>query len=396
VQRWSPVLLLLCVATVLVVLGVSTFAGPGSQSVRKGVPKAADFLAFYTGGAILAQGNGERLYERGFYRLTQDGIAESNVKYYAVYPPPLYVAMTTVQPLSYQRAAQLHLVAQTLLLALAAWLLISAVPELGDDRWTAFGLLAASPFAVMNTLTGQGAGFWLCGLAGGVLLLRRGRPLLGGLILGMLCAKPSLGLAVVGFLLLSGQWRAFLGFGLGGAGLLAGSLLWFGPEPWAAWIEWMRGPTPAGFWPMPERQMTWRTLLGWPLRATGLRHFIMPTVLVAGLLASVALARRTWRMPATDPRWPLQAGLILSVLLLCLPHMMEYDAGMHSMAMLGMLLLVRERPRPTGIVLLTLAWLAPVLFPLSTPLGVALGPLALTAALGWAAWQSQPQGVTPE
>ncbi len=386
-QRWSPVLLTLCVATVLVVLGVSMFGGPGSQSVRKGVPKAADFLAFYTGGTILTQGNGERLYDRGFYRLTQDGIAESNVKYYAVYPPPLYVAMATVQRLSYQRAAQLHLISQTLLVALAAWLLVSAVPELGADRWSAFGLLAASPFAVMNTLTGQGAGFWLCLLAGGVLLIRKGRPLLGGLVLGLLCAKPSLGLAVVGFLLFTGQWRAFLGFGFGGAALLAGSLLLYGPAPWIAWIEWMRGPTPGGFWPMPERQVTWRALVGWPLRATELRHFIMPSVLLAGLLASVALARRAWRMPATDPRWPLHAGLVLSVMLLCLPHMMEYDVGMHSLAMLGMLLLLQESPSRTEIALLALAWLAPVLFPLSTMLGVALGPLALTVALGWAAWR---------
>jgi hypothetical protein len=389
VKRLPRILLSLCVLTVLVVLVVSAFGGSGTQSIRKGVPKGADFLAFYTGGAILAQGHSEHLYERGYYRVTQQGIADSDVKYYAVYPPPLYVAMTAVQPLSYQRAAQLHLVTQALLIALAAWLLTSAVPELGTWRWPAFWLLTASPIAIMNTLTGQGAGWWLCLAGAGVLLIRRERPLLGGAVLGLLCAKPSLGAAVAAFLLLTGQLRAVAGFGLGGAGLLAGSLLAYGATPWVGWLEWMRSPAPAGFWPIPERQMTWRTLLGWPLRGSGVTGLVMPTVLAGGGLAVGALARRSWRLPVADPRWPLQAGLILSVALLCLPHMLEYDAAMHGLAMLGVLLLLREHPSRVGAALLAGAWLAPLLFPVSKQLGFALGPFALTAAFGWAAWRSR-------
>lgn len=383
------VLISVCVLALLIVLGISAFGGPGPQSVREGVPKAADYLAFYAGGTILSEGEGGRLYEPRLYRETLERHADSDVKYFAVYPPPLYQAMTAVQPLGYQRAAQLHLAVQALLMALGAWLLVTALPELGTWGRPAFWLLAASPFAIMNILTGQGAGFWLTIVGAGLLLVRRGRPLLGGIVLGLLCAKPSLALAVAGFLLLSGQLRSFVGFGLGGALLVALSLPLHGVAPWLAWVDWLRSPAATGFWPMPERQMTWRTLAGWPLRGTRSHDLVLPAVALIGLPLAAALGRRVWRLPPADPRWPLRAGLVLSVLLLCLPHMIEYDYGMHGLALLGVALAVRERPTRAGIAMLVLAWIAPLLHPVSLALHVALGPLILTAALSWAVLQSR-------
>ena len=377
------ILLVLSFLTMIVVIGVSAFGGVGTASVRPGVPKGADFLAFYTGAAVLEAGHGDRLYDRAMYRTTQDSIAPARVKYYAVYPPPLYQTTRALLPLGYERAVQLFLIGQWLLIGLGAYLIATAVPELGPWRWAATGLLAASPFAFMNTLTGQGAGFWFALLGGGVLLLRRRRPLAAGIVLGLLCAKPSLALAVAGCLTLTGQWRALAGFALGGAALLGGSMALGGVEPWIAWVEWMRGPVPGSFWPIPERQMTWRTLLGWPLRSHGLRASIGPSAAGLALLAGVLLARR--RPAVTDARWPLRTGLVLSVLLLGLPHMIEYDLGMHAVLSLGIAAAVRTAPSRTGIAVLVLLWIAPALFPISTLLHVALGPLILTAAVLWGA-----------
>ena len=373
-------LIALCALTVVVVLGVSAFGGSGTAGVRDGIPKAADFLAFYTGGVILASGHGDRLYDRHMYRRIQDRIADSDVKYHAVYPPPLYQAMTLVRPLGYERAAQLFLVGQALLVLLAAWLLVLAVPELGAWSRPAIGLVEFSPFAVMNVMTGQGAGLWLTLLASGILLLRRGRPVLAGMVLGVLCAKPSIALAVAAFITLSGQWRALLGFAAGGATVLAASLVAHGPEPWIAWAEWMRSPAAGTFWPMPERQMTWRTLFGWPLRATQLGTWATPAAAALGALAAIPLVKRAWRLDPADPRWPLRAGLLLSLLILCLPHMIEYDAGTHALLGLGIAAALRPALGQGAWALVAL-WLAPVLFPLSAVTHVALGPLAVTAAL---------------
>ena len=87
----------------------------------------------------------------------------------------------------------------------------------------------------------------------------------------------------------------------------------------------------------------------------------------------------------TDARWPLRTGLVLSVLLLGLPHMIEYDLGMHAVLSLGIAAAVRTAPSRTGIAVLVLLWIAPALFPISTLLHVALGPLILTAAVLWGA-----------
>lgn len=381
-MRWIRALIALSTLTLVIILGVAAFGGAGGESIRKGVPKGADFLAFFTGGVLLEEGHGDRLYDRGLYRRTQDRYAPSAIKYYAVYPPPLYQAMSPLRRLGYERAAQLFLVGQVLLFALAAWILTGAVPELEDWRIPAFALMAASPVAMMNTLTGQGAGTWLALLAVGLALIRRDRPIVAGIVLGLLCAKPSLALAVAGFVVLTAQWRVLAGFAIGGALLVAGNVALHGLDPWFAWIEWMRSPAASGFWPIPQRQMTWRTLFGWPIRSSvSLSGLIMPTVALGGLAVSAWLARRTWGIAPTNAAWPVRAGLVLSALLLTLPHMIEYDLGTHALLVLGFATLVRERPDRAGFAMLAAVYIAPFVFPLSEAVHVALGPLVMTVLL---------------
>ncbi len=82
--------------------------------------------------------------------------------------------------------------------------------------------------------------------------------------------------------------------------------------------------------------------------------------------------------------WPLRAGLVLSALLLSLPHMMDYDAALHGLLLLAALPLARGRERW----LLALAFADPLLGEAARTLHVALIPailLAVTVRFGWAA-----------
>ena len=70
----------------------------------------------------------------------------------------------------------------------------------------------AMPPVLINAITGQ-AGFLIAALfIGGMALLPK-RPLLGGMLLGLMVIKPQLGL-VLPFALAAGrEWRAFAGRG---------------------------------------------------------------------------------------------------------------------------------------------------------------------------------------
>jgi hypothetical protein len=263
------------------------------------------------------------------------------MRYYSVYPPPIYNATAALQGTPYVLAARTYLILLALLTIAGACLLAAAVPELGTWRLPFAIAMAFSPAAFMGMLSGQLAGLWLALLGGGLLLLRTRRPIVAGLVLGLLCAKPSVGVPVAGMLLLTGNLRAFCGF-VGGE-----------RRCWAA------GP--------------------------------LELVAVSiGLLVAATAARHAFRLDPADPRWPLRAGAVLSGLFVGLPYLMGYDQGLHGLAVVGTLLVLKSgdvaRPR-VAMGLLAAFVLGPFLNPLSQAAHFSFGGLALVAWYVWVRMQ---------
>lgn len=354
-------------------VGVVAFGGTGNESLRSGVPKGADFVAFFSAGSLLADGECEAVYSPSGIRERQRRFHPRRWNYRGLYPPPLYQAMEAAQPLPYPAAAALHLVGGSLLLAWAAWLLAGA---LGVDRWTAVALGAAGPAALLNVLTGQLAGLWALLLAVGVVQLRAGRAVLAGFALGWLCAKPQYGAVVALWLLLIGQPRALFGFALGGAGLLAASLAWGGWAPWAAWLAFLGGDHLGGFAPVPWRSISLPGLVHVPFREAAWTPALARGLSALALLAAVGVSSRARLDPSSDP-WPRRAGAVLSLLLFSLPHMVEYDLAMHGLLLLAAAPAARS---PRGL-LFAAALLAPALGEVARLTSVPLLPLILGAWL---------------
>jgi hypothetical protein len=87
----------------------------------------------------------------------------------------------------------------------------------------------------VNIITGQ-AGLLVAALfIGGMKLLPK-RPLIAGIILGLLVVKPQLGLLLPFALAAGREWRAIAGAAISSIGLAALSLLVFGWAPWQAWL----------------------------------------------------------------------------------------------------------------------------------------------------------------
>lgn len=153
-----------------------------------------------------------------------------------VYPPSYLLAMLPfgLLPLAASYVA-FQLVTAALL---AAALLFGA--ERRSERWLVAGAALLGPAAAINAGIGQNAFLTAALLVGGFRLVPR-RPVLGGILLGLLTMKPQFWLLVPVALVAAREWRALcwsvaaaLGLALAAAGV-------FGTGAWRHWFELARG-----------------------------------------------------------------------------------------------------------------------------------------------------------
>jgi len=153
----------------------------------------------------------------------------------------------------------------------------------------------------------------------------RGRPLLAGAALGLLLAKPNLGLPLLAFLAVGGRWRAAGGAVLAGLGLVVASLP-LGGRLWADWWASMgaHGAMVADTIPVYKQA----TLLAALRSFTGLpgSHPLVLALWVpaAGLL--VAWTARHWfRLGRRADAFPRLLGVSFLAILVANPYAYVYD-----------------------------------------------------------------------
>lgn len=188
-----------------------------------------DFVNYWSGARLAADGRIARAYDTGFFHDYQRSLVgpDSEFKLYS-YPP--VTAMLTL-PL----AALDYVPALALWLGLGTALCIVLLARTLSWRWALIAGLA-SPAVFINAVSGQNGQFSALFLAGGVLLLER-RPILSGVLFGMLCFKPHLGLLLPFVLAAGGYWRTFVSAAATVAVLVAASLILFGQEAWLTFLD---------------------------------------------------------------------------------------------------------------------------------------------------------------
>jgi hypothetical protein len=246
-------------------------------------------------------------------------------------------------------------------------------------RPAALLLLFFAPACLINTIGGQNG--FLAGalLVGGILCVDR-RPILAGVLLGLLTFKPQLGLALPFVLLALGAWRVIAAATLTALALLALSLVLFGPEPWrqyltvsgALHVRFLEGF--AGFY----TTMMVSGVAG--ARTFGLSFPVALALQVA--LAVPVLAAACWAVRATaDPC--RRAFVLASAATLVTPHAFNYDltalAAVLVWHLAGPLRHERSRVETT---LLFLGWIAPILGMYLNLYGIGLAPVIGAAVFG--------------
>lgn len=376
----------------VVTLGVTLFAGTDPGGPVPNQCRGGDLVAFWGAAQLLDDGGGEDIYrfhETASYHREICPLRKMGMR--VSYPPPVYTGFRAMLPLGYPLGARL------LMVALFAVLVGSAVvlPSLGrganrEERLVLAAAVVGSPAAFILTVTVQLGAVWLAIAAGGFILLRRRHDLAGGVVLGLLCAKPTLAAAAFAALALTGRRRAALGWFLGGALLLMASLAAEGLVPWEAYVEFIKSPNATrDTWLGPWRHLTLRSGLAVHLKPrsdTAMAMGNLGMVLGVGLGVWVGVAARRARRHRDELDDLFGLAAVFSAFLLAMPHLLDYDGVVFAPAWLASAWWLRSGraawPR-AGWILLALGWLAPAFTGIAWIYRV---PVVVAPLLAWVVW----------
>lgn len=338
---------------------------------RSGKNVGVDFVTFWAASAMALRGTPEQTWDVAAMAVVERAaVGVPTLEPYAFhYPPTFVLLLTPIALLPYLPAFFAWVAAGT---AAFVPLMRRVVP---DPVTT--GLALSFPGFFQNVLQGQN-GLFTTSLLGGSLWFLRTRPVLSGVLLGLLTFKPQLAACAFLGLLVSRAWVA-LGSALLTAALFAGaSVAAFGLDPWRAFLAnapfAVRVLESEGVLPwtrMPTVQVA-AMLLGAPIAAARAAQA------VATLAAFVSVAW-AWARPRT---MAARVCVVVGAVFLSTPFAFDYDTALLALpaAWLGRDLLAGEGRRGDGW-LVAACWLAPLAVPaIATGTGLQLGP-ALSAAL---------------
>ncbi len=249
-----------------------------------------------------------------------------------------------------------------------------------------FMFLAVAPGIAVCIFFGQN-GFYTSALLIGGLLCRDRRPVLAGVLFGILTIKPQIGLLLPVILLLERRWVTIASAVLTTAALIVATAMLFG---WSIWIE---------FWQKILPQQQWLTVHGGGLLFEmvssvfyGARLLHLPFAIawaMQGLVAVSAFAAVVWAYwQRRDPA--LSLALLVTATFLVTPYILNYD-----MVVFGFVVaLLRDRDDNTigDHWLYVAVWTLPVAMMIAAVAWIPLAPIVLIAFAGRLIWRLKQSG----
>ena len=196
----------------------------------KGKPVGYDFIAFWSAARLALDGRPEAAYDwvaiAAAHRLAVPAMQDLVFAWH--YPPTFLLVVLPLGLLAYPAALAVFTAAGTALWA-------GLVRRVAADR-RAWIVAASAPAGLINLLDGQN-GFLTASLAGFALLLLARRPMLAGVLIGLLAVKPHLAVLFPLALLADRQWRAIAAAAATAALFVAVSVAAFG---WATLLSFLQ------------------------------------------------------------------------------------------------------------------------------------------------------------
>jgi hypothetical protein len=332
-----------------------------------------DFINTWMGGRAALGGGPATLFDLSAYNAAlREMLGATYPEHFWVYPPHVLLFMWPFGLMPYLPA---YIAWCAIGIALYLVACSGAVPR----KHLLF--LAVAPGIAVCIFFGQNGFYTAALLIGGLLNLNR-RPVLAGILFGILTVKPQLGLVLPIVLLLERRWITMAAALATTAVLVAATSMLFG---WNVWIE---------FWQKAVPEQQWLTAHGEGLLFAmmssvfyGARLMHLPAVLawtLQGIVAVLAIAAAVWTYwRRRDPA--LSLALLVTATFLVTPYILNYD-----MVVFGFVVaLLRDRGdnTPADHWLLIAVWTLPVTMMIAAAGFVPLAPIVLIAFASRLLWR---------
>jgi hypothetical protein len=344
---------------------------------------------FWSASVLTLAGQAWQIFDLGVFHGVQEQLIGGEVPLYPwLYPPH---ALFYILPLGLLPFLWSYLLWSAATLALYLWAAVGR-------SWRTLRTLALvlAPASFVNVVMGQN-GFLSAALLVGGLRLLDSRPVLAGVLLGLLCFKPQLGLLIPVALIAARLWRPFVSAAATVVAVLALSLGVFGLDAWSSFFEMSTiyqarhlSDDRGWFLNIVATPYMGAGLLGFGMTARG----VIQALFSLGAILGVYLSFRN----GTDRN--LQIAVLLAAVLLASPYGYNYDLTLMSVAVLfAFEHAARTGFRPGERILLAVAWLLPLFvvagnvrgIPVAPPVLALLFATLLIRANGW----SVPLGSNP-
>ncbi len=345
---------------------------------RNGKPIGTDFASFYAAGSLVLDGRAGDIYNMAAHYAREQQIFGAATPYYGWLYPPIFLLVAT------------PLALMPYLLALAVWQISTFALYLfviGIIVWrmSARGIVigriwlpiaAGFPAVFINLGHGQNA-LLTAGLFGAALLALPTRPVVSGVLFGLLAYKPQLALVMPVALVAAGQWRTVVATAITVMALVGITSLVFGADLWLAFAastetsrKLLLEQGDVGF---EKLQSVFAAVRMWgggvPLAYA-----------VQGVASAAVVCGTAWAWRSACGR-DLKAALLVIATLLASPHVLDYDLVILALAIaFAVSAGFAGGFRDYEISLLAAAWIVPLLSRgIAGVMGIPLGLLVLLA-----------------
>ncbi len=329
VRLWALAVLVASVAGV-VFLGITSNGLDDFQ----GKPLGTDFSDIYAGGTYALEGKAELAFDPLLQHAREKEIFGAHTPFYGwCYPPFLLFVAAALALMPYLPALFVWQATTFPLYLLAIWtILTSLLPKqpgggsnsnLFDElvRSRIWLLLAVSFPAVFVNLGHGHNGFLTAALMGFALVLLDRRPVVAGILFGLLAYKPQFGLLIPLVLIATDRWKTFAAAAATVGVLALAATLAFGPQVWPAFFASTAFTREAVLeaggtgWHKIQTVFSWVRMWGGPI----------PLAYTVQILVTLALSIGVvWLWRSGTSMAVKAAGLIIASLL-ATPYSLDYD-----------------------------------------------------------------------
>lgn len=316
----------------------------------RGRPLGTDFVSFYGAGQLVQDGQAPLVYDvSAHFAAEKSAVGHDSIGYYSFsYPPMILLLVTPLAVLPYLAALMLWQ-------GVTFLFFVSMIAKLLKKKDIVVPVLAF-PAVFLTLLHGQNA-FLTAGLLAGIVYYLDRKPVLSGLMIGLLTLKPHLGILIPIVLLGTGRWRVFFAAVVFSLLFAALSYLVLGQETWQAFLastDYTMRVLNEGLVPYHKMQSLFssvRQMNGSLMLAYGLH--ILLALMAGGVVLYV------WRQQVD---MHVKAAALIVGGLMMPPFLFDYDLTILGVAITCLVAHgIKQGFRPGLISLLALAWLAPIL-----------------------------------